>query len=303
MVVTDSQQLKNKFGHLLSVLADNGITNESITETILTNAYFDLLESSNPTSFLKEEIPQICRDIFKYEPYFGAKNELISEYVWAAEAYLSLAFNLLMPLKQIFLLCPLSEMLKHYYVYHEKGLDAFARLFKEQYQTVSILKTLRQNAGLSLRQLAVLSSINAQSLLIYESSNQKLFNASHSTIESLAASLHLSISFFRKQSRFIPYGIFLFDIPSYRKAFVQAVADYQGISVTEMMVKNGDCAIDEARPLLRDYKSILVLGRRVELIRKKNGKAIVDNLDEFVLLAVHRKAYETAVFSSDKLLF
>ena len=303
MVITNSQQIKSKLGHLLSVLADNGITNESITETVLMHPYFDLLESSDPMSFLRDEIPQICRDIFKFDPYFDAKTTLISDYMWAAEAYLSLTFNLLMPLKQIFLLCPLDEMLKHYYVYHEKGLDAFVRFFKEHYQTVSILKTLRLNKGLSLRQLSVLSSVNVQSLLIYESNNQKLFNASHATIESLATSLHVSLSFFRKRSCFVPFGFFLLDISSYRETFIQVVADYQGISVTEMSIEMGDRAIDEIKPLLNKYKCVLVLNRRIELIRKKNGKAIIDNLDEAVLLAIHRKAYETAVFSSDTLLF
>jgi len=199
----DTQALKNKFGVLLSKLYTNSkMPFDVITQKILIDDYFDFLERQDSGSFLMKSYEEIARDVFKCEFVFS--ENLVSEIYWAGQMYMTISLNCQIPLKQLFLICPLEKMVSHFEIYHEMNDQQFVSAFLGDEYKTSILRTLRKKSGLSTRVLSVCSGVAEHTIKYYEKDNSHLFNASFENICGLRRVLNCSESLLKRQSDFIP---------------------------------------------------------------------------------------------------
>ena len=208
--IIDTNKLKKKFGELLSRLyTDSNLSVEEIEEIILNSDYFDFLERNKPKEFLDRSYEEIAMDVFHADTVFS--NDLLSEFYWAGEMYISLSLNSLMPLRQIFLLCPLDKMLQYFTVYHEMNEMKLIKKYKDTDYTDSILRKLRKSKDLTVKQLSALTSISEDTLKHYERYNENLFNASYKNITKINAALESSAVYFKKYSDYVPFTYLYFE--------------------------------------------------------------------------------------------
>ena len=201
----DLDKLSNNFAKFISKsYHEAGISIEAINEKITYSDYFDFLEKDELSIFLDKDIDAIIKEIFGPVHFYERVNDIGNLY-WAGKQYISIFLNCSLPLRTIFLLLPLEEMVSYYDTYHELGRVQLINLFKTKIQTKrSILKTIRKEKDLAVRELSLLTRIPEQTIKYYESDNRLLYKAPFNSLIKIADSLSCSLSFFKKESDFVP---------------------------------------------------------------------------------------------------
>jgi len=275
----DTQALKNKFGILLSKLYTNSkLPFDVITQKILIDDYFDFLERQDSGNFLMKSYEEIARDVFKCEFVFS--ENLISEIYWAGQMYMTISLNCQIPLKQLFLICPLEKMVSHFEIYHEMNDQQFVSAFLGDEYGASILRTLRKKSGLSARALSVCSGVAEHTIKYYEKDNKHLFNASFENICSLRRVLNCSESLLKRQSDFIPCSDAFFTNKELFTKLCNKLDNIYGSQATY------------------EYDGLMM--RRVSGPSKRNIKFVESN---FVYLAIKQVVADYTINDSSNLLF
>lgn len=223
----DVAELKHKFASVISKLyheAHIGIDN--INHKIVNSDYFSFLENNDLDAFLKKTPEDIIKDLFGEVIIFDFVDE-IGELYWSGLQYMNIFLNTSLPLKVIFLLLPLKEMISLYKTYHEMNESKLVNRFLEFNLNISILKTLRLQKDYSLRELSILSKIPEATLKSYELSNKLLWSASFTNIKRLSDALEVNDTFFRRESNFIPLSkeIVQYDT-QFKNYFSESLCDY-----------------------------------------------------------------------------
>jgi len=201
----DVQSIKNKFSVLLSKLYTNSkLSLDQINEKILTSDYFDFLENNDTEAFVMSSYESIAKDVFMADSVFS--EEVLSQLFWAGLMYMSITLNKRIPLKQVFLLCPLEQMVSYFEVYHEMHEGQLINAFLRDEYKGSILRKLRARKGFSVRQLSSTTGIAEYTIKYYEKDNNNLFSASFENIKKLQQTLDCSESFFKRESSFVPFS-------------------------------------------------------------------------------------------------
>ena len=226
------EDYKDKFANLINKLyygAHIGLNN--INEKVITSSFFDLFEN-NEIKLLDESPNQLVYKLFNGE--ITSETNKNNPIYWASIQYLNISLNKLIPLKQIFLLCPLKEMVANYKIYHEMNdIELVKEFVENNYHNRSILRELRNDKNLSIRELSILSDIPIETLKNYERSNTNLFNASNENIIKLANAMKVSLSFFYENSTFNPHYLFLIKDNIFINDLLDKIIKYMGIKNKE----------------------------------------------------------------------
>lgn len=230
----NNNDIKNKFGTLLSVLHTEGFLDDAIDNGIIESTFFDCFENNNVNLFVNTGIEEIIQTVFSKSIYVDYNKALISEYYWAGQSYIQIMLNSNVPLKRALMLLPLKDMIDLYPVYHEMNPVKIRLKYKEIEDNVSILKVIRNINGYSIRKLSFLTGIKEITLATYDKSNEKLFNASSNNINKLLNVFNISKSIFNKESSYVPYFEFMFEDKEFVDLFLNNICEYLNIDIQEI---------------------------------------------------------------------
>ena len=198
----DFDDAKRKFGNLLSLLYHNaGIRLENINNMFVFSSYFDLFEKGQIEEFLNTNNEDIALSLFPDALLFADGGKDIGEIYWCGIQYMNIFFNYQIPLRTLFVLCPLSEMVKKYMVYHEMNeIELCKDFMKNEYIYNSILKYFRKNKNLSIANLSFLSGVPTSTIRYFEEDNTRLYKAPNNIINSLKKALGIPCSILKEKS-------------------------------------------------------------------------------------------------------
>ena len=263
-------EIKNRFATIITKMYYGAsIDLDNITDKVLYDNFFDCLEE-NDVFRLYDSTQEIIKKLFNAEIKFDSNN--VNPVFWAAQQYINISLNCLIPLKQIMLLCPLKEMISHFTIYHEMNDIEIKKEFLSNENKRIILKELRKGRHLSIRELAVLTDISIDTIKYYEKNNEILFKASSENILKLARALNVSLSFFKKRSDFVVISEALLENEDYVKMLKESIQDYLG-------TKN-DIAINKwtlNTVVVNNKLKVLSDDVLYSLIARTNSKYILEN--------------------------
>ena len=254
---------------------DAGLSFEHITGRIIESDYFDFLEKNDWDALERyddKSFQAMLREMFGFEFNRELLDDVGALY-WAGEAYIKVFLNYRIPLKQLFLLCPLSKMVQYFSPFHEMSFISFCAHFLQNDYRESILKTIRKSRGYTLAELSLLTRISLATLRYYEQDNERLFKASSDHVSTLSRVLNVDPSLLRRLSYFRPMSRFLFAEPDFSKEFLGRLLDYYDLPQTDRLaIKNQSEGKEEG--LYIGQRNILVLGKK----RISVPDGVVENL-------------------------
>lgn len=207
-------ELKNKFGYLLSYLAlECGLSADYISARIEQSSYFDFLEHNNPAAFLSKDNQDIAFEIFSARER-NISDKYLNDYVFAGVSYISASISLSIPLRKVFLLFPLRKMLSLYPEYHEVNPYRIIKRIKEEIDNVSALGILLKKSSYSVLTLSKITGINRNLLSEIMRDDGNISKLSCEEIYRLRHALNVDEVFFLS-SRFVPYYSFLWKDESF----------------------------------------------------------------------------------------
>ena len=201
----DFDEAKRKFGSLLSLLYHNaGIRLENINNMLIFSSYLDLFEKGRIEEFMNTSNEDIALTLFKDALLFSDGHKDIGDIYWCGIQYMNIFFNYQIPLRTLFVLCPLDEMVKKYTIYHEMNeIELCKDFMKNEYINNSILKYFRKNKNLSIADLSFLSGVSNPTIRYFEQDNTRLYKAPHAVLNSLEGVLEVPQTILKEKSDFL----------------------------------------------------------------------------------------------------
>lgn len=213
----ETTYIKDKFSILLSKLVvEAKLSYNEITDRLIEDDFLDSFERNDLSIFCDKSYEAITFDLFKKEVVYS--QDIDPVIFWCGRQYMNLFLNRLIPLKQLFILCPLKQMEKYYEIYHEQSESKFIDVFMNKEYKNSILKKLRNKRNLSIRELSILTGISVNTLKYYEN-NINLYKASFDNINRILEVLEYSDSLVKKKTAFIPSFISLLEDKQLKQSF------------------------------------------------------------------------------------
>lgn len=319
----DIYKLKDKFAKLLCRLYFNAnIGLEGITNKIIYSKYFNCFEENNIEEFIVLNYEDIAKKLFNSDLRFVGEDNYNAALYWSGIQYINISLNLNIPLRQVFLLCPLNEMLTYFEVYHEMNNNVLIERYKKTISKKSILKRIRKDKGLTVKQLSFLSSISEMTIKYYEKENTNLFKASFENILSLTKALDIDYYLLIEKSNFIPISINLFNNTELRKNIFEDIFNYlqvknkKALCFLENNEKNDKynednlyfikdiLSSDEKKQLAKIYRNIVFIDDEISYYQKKSNieiRILTQNESNNIIKKAINKTLSTT--SEDNLLF
>lgn len=202
--------IKEKFGNLISKLYEDAkIEIEEINDKLIYSDFLNCFELNNIDYFLEKTNDSIIRAVFDKEIVYNNQTNMIL--YWCGVQYINIFLNKRIPLKQVFLLCPLNEMIDYFEIYHELNERELINEFIKNKYTKNILKRIRKDKNYSINELSMITDIKKCTIDYYESSNEHLYESSYTNISKLKNILKCDESLFRRKSDFVLYTETLFE--------------------------------------------------------------------------------------------
>ena len=235
------------------------------------------MENNEINRFLKDNNSDICFNVF------GAKqNNYSDDYrndlMYAGESYISISISLSIPLRKLFLLFPLSEMLELYQVYHEMNPFRIIEEVKNRIEHKSSFKILLDNSSYSINQLAKLIQCDRRTLMELYNSPKQEKKLPYEKVKLLSRALSISECFFLR-SFFIPYFSSLWKSEEFISTMKNNISI---ISSLEVMLPRDDIS-NKKNYILLDYSALYIF---------RNGKKIrqiyPSTFDELLSLSIEQ---------------
>lgn len=268
----DIERFKETFAQMISAFHyDGGLSLEHIEQKIVESDYFDFLEKNDWDAFdryIGKSYQEMLRELFGFE-FNREVQEDVGALYWAGLAYMKVFLNYKVPLKQLFMLCPLRKMMYYFEPYHEMPFSSICeRFLKDDYRT-SLLKAVRKSRGYTVPQLSMLTGISKPTLLYYEQANEHLFKASSENVSALVRALNVDPSVFRRLSFFNPISRYALGDKEFQNGLLEVLCAQYGIGYSpDMAISFGK---DEARPGL-------LIGPRNELVTSNKKISVSDDV-------------------------
>lgn len=280
--------LKTKLGKLLSFLFHNAnLELENINEKMINSSFLDLLEENRINEFLSMPVESIVQKLFPNVEIFVSDNNDIGEVYWSGIQYMNIFLNYRIPLRTLFILCPLKEMIYKYRIYHEMNeIELCKDFIKSEYKNKSLLKYFRNIKQLSIRELSLLSGVPEPTIKYIEDDNENFYNATNKTLEPICRILNIEQSFMKRKSSFIPMTYDLFN----NKDFIVLVSRIIGIyylkgkylNLTVKFFKEKDIDKGQAYLIIHNYPVLLIDGKE-RIIDDDVFKGILDlTIDKYL---------------------
>jgi hypothetical protein len=201
--MVDVEELKKKFGWLISYLSqDVGLSNQGIDSLIFSHPFFDFLEEGNANLLLDSTMEEIGKLLFPQAKAVPALAEEDPTLAWTGRTALSVALHYSLPLKSVFLRCPLSDFLSLYHPYHEMADDRLYSKWDDIVSSTRLLSLLLKRTNQNERKLALLSGVGLETLRKAAISDSAYYAMKSQSVLSIASFLKASISLFRERSSF-----------------------------------------------------------------------------------------------------
>jgi len=243
---TDLDALQRKFGLLLSLLYEAGLSYDAISENILKNPYFDFLENNQADGFMADSFEGIAQGMFDSPFHLDEGVEANTKLLWAGFCYIDLSVRLKKPLRQLFLLCPLKEIIALFEPYHEMPENALGDYFQKEIYKRNILRTLLTRKKIKAQAVSYYCGCSVPLIWSYCGSNDRLFSASSRILASLVEVLgEGSRNLLKGKSSFVYYSsFFLFDsnFINLLGASLKALLPLNKAEAPFVYVKDGDVA-------------------------------------------------------------
>lgn len=274
-------EVKIKFARLLSYLFfDAKIELDNISKAMIESPFLDIFEENRLNDFMSMPFEQMAKVLFPKlnVPYQISGND-IGEVYWSGLQYMNILMNYRVPLRTVFILLPLKEMVKKYLIYHEMNEIELCRDFMaNEYKNNSILKYFRNNSSLSVRELSFLSNI-PEATIKYLDNNDNFYNATNKSLESLVKVLEIDFTFLKRHSSFIPVTYNLLNNYEFVVEISRTIGDfYLGGKLPNLNIKfYKDRNLDIGKAfLIVDNGSFLIINGKETLIDDNVFKSILD---------------------------
>lgn len=300
----DFDKLKGKFGQFLSHLSKDGkLSIQEINDAFVDNDFFDFLERNNASDFINRSFEDISKTIFGKDINFEYDGKELVMLFWAGMEYMNIAINENIPLRKVFLLLPLEEMLSLFSVYHEMNDFKMIEKWREIYKSRSILSILCKRKGITQKNLSIASGVDINSIKRYCKNNDNLSVASYLTIKSLLNVLGVSDVFIKKESDFIPYDDFLKDYAPFKTNFEKNIKDYvysRGVNDVDPKLISfvySDITTDEIKERLKCSKYVIVY-RYTKVFSNEKDKVKENVLDQKIIDRIIKKSVAETINDS-----
>lgn len=273
--------LKIKFGKLLSYLFHNAnLELDNINDRLLTSSFLDMLEENRLNEFISMPFEVMTEQLFpKVEQIFDDNSD-IGEVYWTGIQYMSIFLNYRIPLRTLFLLCPLKEMVSKYRIYHEMNeIELCKDFIKDNYLNKSILKYFRNLKHLSVRELSILSGVAEPTIKYLEDNNNNFYNATNKTLDSICRVLNIDKIFIKRKSSFIPVTYNLLNNKEFVVLLSNVIGEYYfngdspNLSIKFYKEKNLDKG--QAYLIINNYSALIINGKE-KLIDDDVFKMLLD---------------------------
>lgn len=224
----NTTEFKIKFATLLSKLYYSAsLSLEHISYIIAYSDVFDFVEKNDISSFMDKQYSELAKEYFNASLLHESND--INPIYWAGIQYINLLLYKKIPLNQLFILCPLKEMVSHYEIYHEMNEIQLIEEFMNNEYKRSLLSLLIKHNNTSYKKISVMTGISINTLKYYSKSNDILFKTSFDNIILLMKSLNVkSMSLFQKESSFINVNS-IFEDEEKRNDFIELTKKYLNI--------------------------------------------------------------------------
>lgn len=273
MVNDNVIKAKEKFGALLFYLVDEGFTSEHISFVLIHDPFFLCFEKNNINGFLETSMEEIIERCFHKKVLLDYVKPIAAEIFWAGEMYMSILYNLSIPIQRSVLVCPIQKMVSFFDVYHEMHESQLLKRYEEEEKKISVLKELYKHKS-NMRKLSFLTGIKERTLISYLD-NEKLFAASASNINALSSYFGVPFSIFVSKSSCLPVSEALLKDDRFRFHLANALSSFYGISLSKSDLYLYESHDDVSSPIV-DLCSLL--------IRRKGKKPIVMLEQDFRIL-------------------
>lgn len=224
----NTTEFKIKFATLLSKLYYSAsLSLEHISYIIAYSDVFDFVEKNDTSSFMDKQYSELAKEYFNASLLHESND--INPIYWAGLQYINILLDKKIPLNQLFILCPLKEMVSHYEIYHEMSETQLIEEFMNNEYKRSLLSLLIKHNNTSYKKISVMTGISINTLKYYSKSNDILFKTSFDNIFLLMKSLNVkSVSLFQKESSFINVNS-IFEEDEKRNDFIELTKKYLNI--------------------------------------------------------------------------
>lgn len=235
----DISMFKNKFATLLSKLFYSAsLSLEQISFKIVNTNIFNFIEENKVQDFMDKQYSELAKEMFNVPLLYDSDD--INPVYWAGIQYINILMTSKIPLRQLFILCPLKEMVAHYEIYHEMNENQLINEFLNNEYKRSILSSLIKTKGTSFNKLSLLTGIGINTLKHYSRSNDMLFKASFNNINLIMHALDVNdISVFQKESFFVNVNS-IFSDNEKRKILIDSFKEYIGIDEVALDIYERD---------------------------------------------------------------
>ncbi len=277
----DTRRLKDKIGLFFSLsVIDCKQPIQLLEEKIIHAEIFDFFETDKIYEFLDLTFGQMYSAVFQSFSEHGIEGKNISSRLyWAGAEYVSLSINKRIPLRQLFLIFPLTRMLEKFDTYHEMNektlLDDFDSFKKE-----NVFLYFKKRTNLSVDEISFLSNVNKNTIISFSRDNRYLFNTSSSNQRIISELLHAPLVFMKKESSFVYFDDIFFKDKSFVDAYTQNLRDYLNIdedikTVIELYATPSEELKKEGR--------YLFIGEYVEYKNKNKHRILQKKENDFII--------------------
>ena len=230
--------LKSKFGKLLSFLYHNAnLELDNINNKMIFSSFLDIFEENRLEDFMNMQNEDIARELFLNINVINSSSNDIGELYWSGIQYINLFLNYRIPLRTLFLVCPLKEMIKKYEIYHEMNeIEVCKDIIANEYEHNSILGYFRKRDRYSVRELSILANVPSTSIKYYEKYNGFLFGASNETISSFKRVLNIPHALLKRKSSFLPININTLEDKDFKESLLITFSNYLNRKVDDLVI-------------------------------------------------------------------
>lgn len=235
----DIRDFKKKFARLLSLMFHGAnLSFEHISEKLIVSSYLDSFEDDGVYVFMDTSNEDIVRSLFHGVIVLDRGYQDIGPIYWAGIQYINLFLNYRIPLKVLFIMCPLKEMVNKYDIYHEMNeIELCKDFMNHEYINTSLLQHYRSRNNLSVRELSYLSKIPKPTIRYIEMNNNNLYSTSNETINVLSSIFDVPSYIFNRKSSFLPLSYNLIYSEEFNSYLKEVISEYLNKDIKSLVIE------------------------------------------------------------------
>lgn len=168
---------------------------DSFAEAFANSVVATAFESMDPVFILGRSSNELISSIMNKPPVDIYIAAYASPEYWVGWVLGYVQTTLKKSFKTLIKVFPCSELLNHYFPYHEMDIKQILDVFKEKLSKYSPLKERRETIGLSQNDLSLLADVPVRTIRAYEQNKLDIKKAQADTVVELARALSCSVDY------------------------------------------------------------------------------------------------------------